>query len=139
MSGIPPPPGVGGFFFTGKPLWHPPVSPSWILTVILVVVSANAEELPTGIQNIILHPAGFFSILIFSLLAYDYTYPHICFALLFLLLMVWSAAKRKEGFNPSGTLDWITNDKRWFAELVLKEKPIAIQERDVATYPIQGS
>ncbi len=139
MNTAPTTPGVGGFLFNGKPLWHPPISPSWILTLILVVLSANADELPVGIQKIILHPAGFFAILIFSLLAYDNAYPHICFSLLFLILMVWAMAKRNEGFNPSGTLDWVTNDKRWFSEVVLKEKPIAIQEKDVATYPVQGS
>jgi hypothetical protein len=44
----------------------------------------------------------------------------------------------KEGFNPAGTIDWVTTHKKWFVEKVLKEKPIAIQEKEVATYPVQA-
>lgn len=45
----------------------------------------------------------------------------------------------KEGFfQPSGTIDWVTTQKKWFVEKVLKEKPIAIQEKEVDTYPIQA-
>lgn len=47
--------------------------------------------------------------------------------------------KTKEGFQPSGTIDWVTNQKKkWFVEKVLEERPIAIQEKEVATYPIQS-
>ena len=53
--------------------------------------------------------------------------------------MIWTSKERQEGFgNPSGTVDWVTNNKRWFAEVVLKEKPMGIKERDVATFPVQG-
>ena len=44
----------------------------------------------------------------------------------------------KEGFVPSGTLDWVTTQKKWFVEKVLLERPLAIQEKEVATYPIQA-
>lgn len=45
----------------------------------------------------------------------------------------------KEGFfQPSGTIDWVTTQKKWFVEKVLKEKPIAIQEKEVETYPVQA-
>ena len=45
----------------------------------------------------------------------------------------------KEGFfQPAGTIDWVTTQKKWFVEKVLKEKPIAIQEKDVETYPVQA-
>ncbi len=139
MSSMQPPPGVGGFLFNGKPLWHPPISVSWILTIVLLVISANSEEISPEIRKLILHPIGFFVTVLCGIMSYDYGYPHVCFALLFFLLMVWSISKRKEGFSPSGTLDWVTNNKRWFSEVVLKEKPIAIQEKDVTTYPVQGS
>ena len=45
----------------------------------------------------------------------------------------------KEGFVvPSGTIDWVTNNKKWFVEKVLMEKPVAIQEKEVSTYPVQA-
>jgi hypothetical protein len=43
-----------------------------------------------------------------------------------------------EAFQPAGALEWVTNNKKWFVEKVLKEKPIAIQEKEVPTYPIQA-
>jgi hypothetical protein len=67
-------------------------------------------------------------------------YTPVAFALFFFLLAMWSAhVSSKEGFmNASSTVDWVTNSKRWFVEKVLMEKPLAIQEKDVATYPVSG-
>jgi hypothetical protein len=56
--------------------------------------------------------------------------------------MVWSAeqSQNTEGFlSGVNTVDWVTNSKRWFVEKVLHERPLGIQEKDVNTYPIQGS
>jgi hypothetical protein len=64
------------------------------------------------------------------------------FAVLFFLLMVWSAHKSKqtEGFlNASNTIDWVNNSQRWFVEKTLKENPKGIQEKSVDTFPIQGA
>jgi hypothetical protein len=44
----------------------------------------------------------------------------------------------KEPFQPAGAIDWVTNQKKWFVEKVLQEKPIAIQEKEVSTYPVQA-
>jgi hypothetical protein len=133
---IPQNPGVGGFLGM-KPIWHPPVDASWIFTVVLLVIAANADEIAPKYRSLLLHPFAFFAIIVFSLVLYDYGYMHVTFAILFFILGVW-AISRKEGFSPSGTLDWVTYHKRWFSEIVLKEKPVAIQEKDVATFPIQG-
>lgn len=128
-------PGMGGFLGM-KPLWHPPIEMSWIFTIVLLVIAANADEIAPRYRSILLHPVAFFSVIVFSLFLYDYGYIHVTFALLFFVLSVW-ATSRKEGFSPSGTLDWVTNHKRWFSEIVLKEKPVATQDKDVVTYPTQ--
>lgn len=134
------PPGGGGIFTNMKPLWHPPVSMSLILAVVLIVVAANAEEIPKKFRNLLMHPIGFFILVLLCLGALDQGHPAFAFALLFFLLMVWSIHRRnQEGFSPSGALDWVTNEKLWFSEKIMKEKPIAIQEKDVATYPVQGT
>jgi hypothetical protein len=44
----------------------------------------------------------------------------------------------KEGFVPAGALDWVTTNKKWFVEKVLMERPVAIQEKEVSTYPVQA-
>jgi hypothetical protein len=132
-------PGVGGFLNGMKPIWHPPIHISWIISIILLVVSANAEEIPEKYQKMVLHPIAFFAIIVGSLVFFEYGYIHLTFATLFFLIIVWAIRHKKEGFSPSGTLDWVTNKKLWFSEDVLKEKPIAIQDKNVATYPIQGT
>lgn len=132
-------PGVGGFLTGMKPIWYPPIHISWIISIILLVISANAEEIPEKYRSLFLHPISFFAIIVGSLIFFDYGYIHLTFAFLFFLLIVWAIQHRKEGFSPSGTLDWVTNNKLWFVEAVLKEKPIAIQDKNVSTYPIQGS
>jgi hypothetical protein len=132
-------PGVGGFFPGMKPIWHPPVHISWIVSIVLLVIAANAEEIPHKVRSILLNPFVFFGVVVSCLFLFDYGYMNLTFSIMFVLLIVWAIQRRKEGFAPSGTLDWVTNDKRWFSEVVLKEKPIAIQDKDVATYPVQGT
>lgn len=133
---------AGGGFFTGgvgspTPIWHPPVSLGWIVSLALVVVAANVEVLPPSFTHMLTHPAGFFVTFLLALGAYEAGFPPATFAILFLLLMIWSFRKRQEeGF--SSQVDWATNNKRWFVESVLKENPMGIKEKDVKTYPVQG-
>lgn len=130
------PPGGGAMNFSQ--LWHPPISAPWIVSILVLVAAVNLEALPPAIISIMTHPAGFFFTLLIALGIYDSGFPPAAFALLFFLLMAWSKKQHVEGFSPSGTVDWVTNNKRWFVEVVLKEKPLGIQEKDVKTYPIQG-
>jgi hypothetical protein len=138
-SGMSTPPGRGGMFFEKmQPIWYPPVSVPWIISFLLVLGAANAEALPPRVHAILTHPAGFFITFLVALAAYDAGFAPATFAILFFLLMVWATQRRREGFQLSNTVDWVTNHKRWFAEVVLKEKPMGIREKDVSTYPVQG-
>jgi hypothetical protein len=132
------PPGPGGAFLTLPPIWHPPVSSVWMVSFALVVAAVNLNALPSQVVSFTANPLGFFATILIGLSAYDSGYPQASFAILFFLLMAWSHTRNTESFNPSGTVDWVTNSKRWFVEVVLKEKPIAIQEKTTNTYPIQG-
>ena len=130
-------PGRGGVFFE-KPIWYPPISVPWMISILLVFAAANAEALPPLIHQMFTHPAGFFVTFLVALAAYDTGFAPATFALLFFLLMIWATQQRREGFQLSPAVDWVTNNKRWFAEVVLKEKPMGVREKDVATYPVQG-
>lgn len=132
----------GALPFNGIPLWHPPVNVKWIITILIVFVGAVANRLHSKIRAYIVGPIGFFVTSVFALFVYQYGFQPTAFALLFFLLMVWSAqqSSNMEGFLvASSTVDWVTDSKRWFVEKVLHERPIAIQERDVSTYPVQGA
>jgi hypothetical protein len=129
----------GGGFLTEKPIWHPPISVPWMLSLFIIIGASNVEAMPPQLQTALLHPLGFFATFLLALGAYDSGFPPAAFAILFFLLMLWTQRKRQEGFGShSGAVDWVTNNKRWFAEVVLKEKPMGIKERDVRTYPVQG-
>lgn len=121
-----------------KPIWHPPIPMEWILSFILIIGASNIEALPPLIQQTLLHPVGFFFTFLFAIAAFDTGYTVAPFAILFFLLICWVTKERKEGFQVTGTVDWVQNNTRWFSEVILKEKPKGIKDRDVNTYPVQG-
>ena len=120
------------------PMWHPPVPMEWILSVLLLIGASNIEALPPQVTRTILHPVGFFFTFLFAIAAFDNAYTVAPYAILFFLLMAWVTKERNEGFQVAGTVDWVQNNKRWFVESVLKEKPMGIKDKDVTTYPVQG-
>lgn len=125
-----------------KPIWYPPISIKWITTFILIFVGAVADRIESDVRKQIVSPLGFFMTSVIAVIVFQRGFPPGAFAILFMLLMVWSAQtleECKEGFlNASNTVDWVTNSKKWYVEKVLKEHPIGIQERDVITYPVSG-
>jgi hypothetical protein len=130
----PPPPG-------SQPMgviWHPPIATKWIVTIIFIFLGAVANRIPHRIRYYVIQPVGFFLTSLAAMGCYWGGFYAGTFALLFFLMSVWSAeASSAEGFlNASNTVDWVTNSKKWFVEKVLKEQPLAIQEKDVSTFPV---
>lgn len=124
------------------PIWHPPVESRWIFALLLVFAGALANRIPPTILQIFTNPIGFFITALVAIASHRLGFVPGAFAVLFFLLMVWSAHKSKqtEGFlNASNTIDWVNNSQRWFVEKTLKEHPKGIQEKGVDTFPIQGA
>ena len=144
----PPPPGLPTQSFNNMmsgPIWYPPLSVQWIVTIFIVFVGAVSNRLAPRIRRVVVSPIGFFGLSVCAIGLYS-KFPPITFALLFFLLSVWSAQSTShgnEGFlnaaNVVPEVDWVTNSKRWYVEKVLKERPLGIQEKGVATYPVQGA
>ena len=132
-----PPPGQGSAP-TG-PVWQPPIPSKRIAVAVIVFLGAVANRIPHSFRFYLIQPVGFFLISLAAMACYWMGFYAGTFAIFFFLLSVWSAeARSPEGFlNASNTIDWITNSKKWFVEKVLKEQPLAIQEKDVSTFPIQ--
>lgn len=138
----PPSPFPGGGFIPGTPIWYPPVATKWLFTALIVFVGAMANRFKPNVRNIFASPAGFFVTALVAMYVFQEGHAPLAFAIFFMLLMMWSVqlAENKEGFLcASNAYDWVTTSKRWLVERVLKERPVAIQERDVATYPVSGS
>ncbi len=122
-----------------KPIWHPPIPMEWIVSFLLIIGASNIEALPPLLHKTLMHPAGFFFTFLFAIAAFDAGYKIVPFAILFVLLLIWVIYERNaEGFQVSGTIDWVQNNSRWFSEVVLKEKPMGIKENAVNTYPVQS-
>jgi hypothetical protein len=125
------------------PIWMPPLSFATLLTVVCIFGAAQADKLPAVIPATLLHPVGFVLTILVAISFYEYKSIPLSIALILLLLSVWAAhhTPAHEGFLPfvpSGTIDWVNNDKqKWFVERVLKETPMGIQDKNVATYPVQ--
>jgi hypothetical protein len=132
----------GGGFPSFVPIWHPPVATQWILTVAILFAGAVANRIPSRMRTLLTNPLGFFLMGGAAIMLLRLGYAPIAFATLFALLSIWSVEQfdLPEGFlNGSNTVDWVTSSKRWWVEKVLKERPMGIQEKDVDTYPVQGS
>jgi hypothetical protein len=154
-------PGVGGGF-PAIPIWYPPVSMKWLATGLLLFLGAVAHRVKPHLRQYFVTPFGFFGTAVLAYVLYESVFPPMAFALLFVLLMMWSAQmSNEEGWRGGGggeaiggraagsgeevdmflnysDMDYVNNNKRWFVERVLKEKPLGIQEKDVATYPVSG-
>jgi hypothetical protein len=125
-----------------SPIYYPPVSVKWILTGLIVFAGAVANKISPEMRQKFSNPFGFFVTSLAALAMYQLGFPPAAFAILFFLLMVWSAeiTAKNEGFlNGTPTVDWVQNSKRWFVERVLKERPAGIQEKGVLTLPVQSS
>jgi len=130
----------------GGPNWLPPIEIEWLGAAILIIVGANVEQIPVEYHKILSNPLVFLvGMLISAGLASLKLIPMALAAAFFLVNLIRLMPKKtaktpgtKEGFVPSGTLDWVTTQKKWFVEKVLQERPVAIQEKEVATYPIQA-
>jgi hypothetical protein len=139
MNPMTPSPG-GAMPMNFTPLWHPPIATNWIITALIIFAGAVVNRLHTRIRKYFTKPLSFFLLAMLVLIIYQYGFQPMAFAVLFFLLMVWSAEQSQEGFlSGVNTVDWVTNSKRWFVEKVLHERPIGIQEKDVDTYPVQGA
>ena len=130
----------------GGPNWLPPFDIQWILAAILVLLGSNIEKIPSEYHTQIASPLIFLIGMLFSAgLAALKQIPLAFASAFFLVNLVRLMPKKtlekvyppgtKEGFVPSGTIDWVTTQKKWFVEKVLHEKPIAIQDKEVSTYP----
>lgn len=132
-----------GLMNTFQPIWYPPITVKWIVTGLIVFAAAVANKIAPDMRAKFTHPVGFFMTALAAFFAFEYGFPPAAFAILFFLLMVWSVQishHSAEGFlNASNAVDWVTNSRRWFVEKVLKERPTGIQEKEVATFPIQSS
>lgn len=135
MSAVPPQLPGGGI---PMPLYYPPIEFRWIITLILVFIGSVANRLTPTIRNAFLHPVGFFLTALTGISVFQIGFAPGAFAIFFFLLSVWSVQFAKEGFlDGTNSMDWVTNSKRWYVEKALKEKPVAIQDKDVTTYPVQ--
>jgi hypothetical protein len=146
---------------TNMPLWMPPLSFKTIATISFVIGATQADKLPSQLSQFLLHPVGFILTTLIAISAFEYNSPSFAVALIILLLSVWAAKKSSMNniindysnktfmpfntnntepfvpYSPSGTIDWITEPKKWFVERVMKENPLAIIAKDVQTYPVQ--
>jgi len=129
----------------------PPLSFEIIVSAILVIGGSTVEMVPEAYINIITNPLVFIVGMLLSAGLAAYRHIILAFAVAFFLVNLLRIMPKKitkkavkvspgvtEAFQPAGALEWVTNNKKWFVEKVLKEQPIAIQEKDVSTYPIQA-
>jgi hypothetical protein len=159
----PPPPGtpVGGGF-PNIPIWYPPMSAKWIVTALVIFAAAVSNRFKPSFRSLFASPIGFFLTSVLAFLTFKFGFPPLAFAILFFLLNMWAAHTSEgyadvvkdrmecdksaasaypqffEGFLGASDIDFVTNEKRWFVERMLKEHPEAIVDKSVQTTAISG-
>jgi len=134
----------------------PPVTPESIIAVLLIIGGSMIEVVPQQYHIYLSNPLVFLVGMLLSAGLASAKQISIAFAVAFFLVNLLRIMPKKmikktvtkttkivspgikEGFQPAGTIDWVTNHKKWFVEKVLKEKPVGIQEKEVSTYPVQA-
>jgi hypothetical protein len=134
----------------------PPIKPDVVIAILLIIAGSMIEIIPEQYHSLISNPLVFLTGMILSAGLAAMNYIPIAFAVAFFLvnllrIMPKKTIKKtitktvkisnpgsKEGFEPSGAIDWVTNNKKWFVEKVLMERPVGIQEKEVSTYPVQA-
>ena len=103
----------------------------------LVLGIVYVRQIPAGIliqSNMILGRAFLFILTLVIADLYSWTYG-IMMALFSILLL--AVSPRIEGFQGENDIKIVTAKKRWFAEEVLNENPLGIEEDKVKTAAIQ--
>jgi hypothetical protein len=134
-------PTTGNAFPPGNPpypIYYPPIELRWVFTILVVFAGSVTNRLSPSVRNIFGHPVGFFVTAAVAIAIFQAGFAPGAFAILFFLLSVWSTHLSTEGFLNASSIEFVTNSKRWFVEEVLKERPVAIQDKNVETYPVQG-
>lgn len=140
-------PQIGAQYTGGRvpPMWIPPVSPDLLFAFVLVVIGSNIELIPDEYRPYVANPLVIFVGMFLTAGLAGMGIIPIAFAVAFCLVNLVRVMPQKkaspgtkEGFVPSGTLDWVTSNKKWFVEKVLMERPVAIQEKEISTYPVQS-
>jgi hypothetical protein len=140
------------------------MSIKWIFTVLVVFAAAVANRVKPGVRRVFVNPVGFFGTAIAAFAVFKYGFPPLAFAVLFFLLSMWAVNESEgfaalykdrkacdtmysgqeaypqffEGFLNGSGVEFVTNNKRWFVERVLKENPEAIVDKGVQTLAISG-
>jgi hypothetical protein len=134
----------------------PPITPETIIAILMIIGGSMIEIVPKTYHALLSNPIVFLvGMLVAAGLAASKNIV-LAFAVAFFLVNLLRIMPKKtinktvtqttkiaspgvkEPFQPSGAIDWVTTNKKWFVEKVLKEKPVAIQEKEVSTYPIQA-
>lgn len=120
-----------------------PISIDWLTSAILLLIAVKPEALPANVRVATAHPVGLVFLLLLGIALFSYS-AILGTAIFIMVISIWRSTLQDrvlgnttEGFSLSpAQLEYITSPKRWFVEEVLREHPIAIQEKQVRTEPI---
>lgn len=108
--------------------------------IALVLGIAYIGRIPKGVAfyaNTLLGRLGLFWLTI--IIADTYSWVYALLMALFAVLLIAVSPRILEGFQNDTDLKMVTQKKRWFAEEVLQENPLGIEDDKVKTSAIQDN
>jgi len=114
-----------------------PFSVPWVASFLLLIIAARPDSLPSDIRRVL---ASWLCILgVFGLGLLTFMHNRILGTSLFILMFALIAEHHKqtkmEYFDNAQITDIVTSKKKWLVEKILDERPVAIVDKQVTTYP----
>lgn len=114
-----------------------PFSTIWFSAILVLIIAVRPDSIPVEGRTVLtswLGLGGLFGTGIFIFVKEPILGTAI-FILMFALLAEKHKRLNKEHFTSEIQTDVVTSNKKWLVEKILDERPIAISDKTVTTYP----
>jgi len=114
-----------------------PFPVQWVTSFLILIVAARPDNLPSDIRTVLASWIGILGTFGLGLVAFTHyrILGTAIFILMFALIAEHHKQNKKEYFNNEQITDIVTSRKKWLVEKILDERPIAIIDKTVTTYP----
>jgi uncharacterized membrane protein len=114
-----------------------PFSVPWFTSFLILIVASRPDSLPSDIRSVLASWLGILGTFALGLVAFMHhrILGTAVFILMFALIAEHHKQTKKEYFDNDQITDIVTSRKKWLVEKILDERPIAIVDKQVTTYP----
>lgn len=117
-----------------------PFSVNWLVSILILIVASRPDSISEDVRHVLTSWIGLSGLFAIGLVIFT-DKPVLATAvylLMFALLAEEHRTNTREHFRGGSDethTDMVTSNKKWMVEKILDERPVAISDRTVTTYP----